>query len=352
MSGSSDPELISDDDYESNFNSPAKSPVKSDSGNQVSNGLPSLQWKRVEAATYPPLSQKYYEDMEQIERNKEIAKEGPISPVEKTPEGKGALIVHIANLKKNFKEIWDKAQSFQPRREKDATTVVEKWPEPNFLNVPSNAEVVLPKVNRVVEEVIVPMGGEFEDEEKQVLMRRWYMRSRFEAVYERQKANLENEKEKRKRMMGKDGPFNSNMEALGPRVKTEQSRQPLSIVSPRQSTHENVRPQNDRWSLDRKDKNREHMMRNADRRGDSYRDDFRNKENVRISTERSSRQSYEESPSRQHRERMDHRQRSRSPISRDRHGSPRRSHDNTRMHAYGGRDERHSFSGGRRDNRF
>merc|ERR1719216_423104 len=114
------------------------------------------------------------------------------------------------------------------------------------------------------------------------------MRSRFEAVYERQKANLENEKEKRKRMMGKDGPFNSNMEALGPRIRTE----------------------------------------------------------------RSSRQSYEESPSRQHRERMDHRQRSRSPISRDRHGSPRRSHDNTRMHAYGGRDERHSFSGGRRDNRF
>merc|ERR1712083_724686 len=128
-------------------------------------------------------------------------------------------------------------------------------------NVPSNAEVVLPKVNRVVEEVIVPMGGEFEDEERQVLMRRWYMRSKFEAVYERQKANLENEKEKRKRMMGKDGPFNSNMEALGPRVKTEQSRQPLSIVPPRESTHENVRPQNDRWSLDRKDKNRENMIK-------------------------------------------------------------------------------------------
>jgi hypothetical protein len=349
MSGSSDPELLSDDDYESNFNSPVKSPVKSDSGNQFSNGLPSLQWKRVEVATYPPLSQKYYEDMEQIERNKEMAKEVPISPVEKTPEGKGALIVHIEKLKQNFKEIWDNAQSFQPRREKDATTVVEQWPEPNFLNVTSNAEVVLPKVIRVMKEV-EPMGGEFE--EKQVLMRRWYNRSRFEAVYERQKTNLENEKDKRKRMMAKDGPFNSNMEALGSRVKTEQSRQPLSILPPRQSTHENVRPQNDRWSLDHKDKNRENMMRNTDRRGDSFRDDFRNKENVRSSTERSSRQSYEDSPNRQNRERMGHRQRSRSPISRDRHGSPRRSHANARMHAYGGRDERHSFSGGRRDNRF
>jgi len=346
MSGSSEAEIISDDDYESAFNSPGKS----DSGNQLSNGLPSLQWKRVEEATYPPLSKKYYEDMEQIERNKEMAKEEPISPVEKTPEGKGALIVHIEKLKQNFKEIWDNAQSFQPRREKDAITVVEQWPEPNALNLASNAEVVLPKVTKLMKDVIDPMGGE--SEEKQVLLRRFYNRSRFEAVYERQKANLENEKEKRKRMMAKDGPFNSNMEALGPRVKTEQSRQPLSILAPRQSTHENVRQQNDRRSQDPRDKNRENMMRNTDRRGDSYRDDFRNKENVRNSTDRSSRRSYEDSPNKQHQARMGHRQRSRSPIGRDRHGSPRRSHDNAHMRTYGGREERHSFSGGRRDDRF
>jgi len=297
------------------------------------------------------------EDMDQIERNKEMPEE-PISLVEKTPEGKGALIVHLEKLKQNFKEIWDNAQSFQPRREIDAVTVVEQWPEPNFANVTSNAEVVVPKVVRVMKEAlglrpwerVDSMSREFE--EKKVYMRKWYNRSRFEAVYERQKANLENEKEKRKRMMAKEGPLNSNMEALGSRVKTEQSRQPLSILPPRQSTHENVRQQNYRWSPDRRDKNRESMMRNIDRRGDSYRDDFRNKENFRSSSERSSRQRYEHSPNRQRQERMGHRQRSRSPIGRERHGSPRRSHDNARVPSYGGRDERHSFSGGRRDHRF
>jgi len=175
-----------------------------------------LSWTRVERSRnergekvypsgIPKLTDKYLDQLEEIEKEKAERKESGIEEIDRpNVKRRKTLSTYFNEMKQDFREIKDWMEEPQGReqkyykdkktgRERKIAVAVQKWPEPDFDDVKQEND----KVN-----------GMYTVAEK----RRWHHRSKYEAVYACDAEEFNEEMDKRRRQ---GRPRNSNMEALG-----------------------------------------------------------------------------------------------------------------------------------------
>lgn len=332
----------------------------------VDNSSKTREGKAVYPSGMPSLSNSYYHLLEEIEEFRAIrlqmVSNGEVASHEgenKTLEEKKTLMVNLRSMRNKFEKLeeWCSERPNLPQRDHGTVVVVEKWPEPEFLEESVASEGDAPHASEGAKQGTKTLADK----------KRWHHRSRYEAVYERKSQSFDQEKDRRRRMVERNGPVNANMEAIGQRVKSEQGP-PVKTVSSGSNLRvdsQGIRHINE-LRIKTPDKDNFDMNK---RHATEDKENIRNRSSVRNIRKDSDRETVSRATMdkidcmrfrREFEEKHRRTERSRSPRVRSREQSPRGRHEDTRSplnHSYqescmnasvGSRDGRHS-SNNRRD---